>query len=59
MNDEFLEFLTYLKTLEEKIVFLFTVKQGKNTVYIQECVEQYFLCEKFWQKNIQYRNSGK
>lgn len=45
-NEEFEEFLTYLKSLEGKITFLFTLKQGKNTVFIQECMEQYFFMRK-------------
>lgn len=42
MEDEFEEFLGYLKTLENKIYFLFTMKQAKNTAIIQQCIEQYF-----------------
>lgn len=49
-NEEFEEFLIYLKALEEKIAFLFTVKQGKNTVFIQECMEQYFFVRKIYAK---------
>jgi len=42
LNEECSEFLTYLKMLEEKIYFLFAIKQGKDTAFIQECMEQYF-----------------
>lgn len=46
MEEGFEEFITYLKTLEDKIYFLFTMKQSKNTAFVQECMEQYFFVRK-------------
>lgn len=46
IEDGFEEFVTYLKTLEDKIYFLFTMKQSKNTAFVQECMEQYFFIRK-------------
>ena len=48
LNEELDEFLSYLKYLEGKVFFLFTVKQGKNTIYIQEYIEQYFFIRKIY-----------
>lgn len=42
LEDEFEEFVEYLKSLENRIYFLFTMKQSKNTAFVQECMEQYF-----------------
>lgn len=42
MEEEFEEFAAYLKSLENRIYFLFTMKQTKNTAVVQECMEQYF-----------------
>ena len=47
-EEEFDGFLTYLKSLEDKIYFLFTIKQTKNTALIQECMEQYFFIRVIW-----------
>lgn len=41
-KDEIEEFVAYLKSLEDKIYFVFTTKQTKNTAFIQKCMEQYF-----------------
>ncbi|MBO5292990.1 MAG: hypothetical protein J6B10_07420 [Lachnospiraceae bacterium] len=41
-REEFIRFLEYLKTKEEQISFLFTMKQSKDTVSAERCVEQYF-----------------
>ena len=38
LNEEFPEFLYYLKSQEEKIYFIFTMKQSKDTAFIQECI---------------------
>ena len=46
IEEGFEEFITYLKTLEDKIYFLFTMKQSKNTAFVQECMEQYFFIRK-------------
>lgn len=42
IEEEFEEFVSYLKSLEDKIYFLFTMKQSRNTAYVQKCIEQYF-----------------
>ena len=42
LEDEWEAFIEYLKSLENKIYFLFTMKQTKNTAFVQECMEQYF-----------------
>lgn len=47
-NEELNDFLDYLKSLEKKIFFLFTTKQGKNTAYIQDYIEQYFFIKKIY-----------
>ncbi len=41
-EEEFETFLNYLKLLEDKNYFLFTMKESQNTVFVQECMEQYF-----------------
>lgn len=46
IEEGFEEFITYLKTLEDKIYFLFTMNQSKNTAFVQECMEQYFFIRK-------------
>ena len=42
LEDEFEEFIEYLKLLEDKIYFFFTMNQSKNTAFVQECMERYF-----------------
>lgn len=41
-QDELYKLFEYLKSREEQFYFLFTMKQTKNTVSIQRCMEQYF-----------------
>lgn len=36
------ELFDYLKTMEDKVSFLFTVKPSKNMDILQQCMEQYF-----------------
>lgn len=42
MDEEFKGFLAYLKTQEPGMNFMFVMKQSRNTVQIQQCIEQYF-----------------
>lgn len=41
-EDDFEEFLAYIKSLEDRIYFVFTMKQAKSTALIQKCIERYF-----------------
>lgn len=50
LNEEFPEFLYYLKSQEEKIYFIFTMKHSKDTAFIQECMEQYFFIRDIYAK---------
>lgn len=42
MKDELPEFLEYLKENEKRIYCLFTIKNVKDAVSVQKCIEQYF-----------------
>lgn len=42
MKDDLPEFLEYLKENENRIYYLFTIKDVKDTVSVQKCIEQYF-----------------
>lgn len=42
MKDELPEFLEYLKENEKRLYYLFTIKNAKDAVSVQKCIEQYF-----------------
>lgn len=42
MGEQLKPFFEYLKSQEENFDVLFTMKQSKNTVSVQQCMEQYF-----------------
>lgn len=42
MDEGFKNFLAYLKMEEPRMNFMFVMKQSKNTVQVQQCMEQYF-----------------
>lgn len=42
MKDELTEFLEYLKENENRIYYIFTIKDARDAVSVQKCIEQYF-----------------
>lgn len=50
LEEGFEEFIEYIKTMEDRIYFIFSMKQSKNTASVQKCTEQYFFIRKILAK---------
>lgn len=52
MKDELPEFLEYLKENENRIYYLFTIKNARDAVSVQKCIEQYFFSRIVYAENF-------